>query len=156
MSLIVRTVAAAAERGGEFTAFHLRSNDDGVGEAPYGDHISITSSFWPSAKYSHVIFAGYCSPLKYEWMDARRLNIACVTHPKDGVAKQLESFNGVTIHYEISTSDLRASKRGELQTHASTGVGRQEAENIARTYFRLHVGCGAYTGLSEASNTWGR
>lgn len=31
---------------------------------------------------------------------------------------------------------------------------REEAESIAKAYFSLHVGCGAYTGISESSAAW--
>ena len=96
-------VSAVTSPSGKFTAYHLRSNDDGVGEAPYGDHIALSSSFWPTARYSHVVFADYCGPLKYQWMDEQRLKIECATDRTEGQAKRLKSFNGITIEYVIST-----------------------------------------------------
>lgn len=33
-------------------------------------------------------------------------------------------------------------------------INREEADRIAKEYFKLHVGCGAFSGLSENSDVW--
>jgi hypothetical protein len=36
----------------------------------------------------------------------------------------------------------------------SDGVSRAEAQKIAEAYFLIHVGCGAFSGISDGSNSW--
>ena len=90
---------------GSITAYELLSGNDGYGEAPYGHHIVLSSSIWPMAKYSEPrIFAGYCGPLTYSWVNSRKLLVKCTLGPKSRVAKQVETYRGITIEYEISRS----------------------------------------------------
>ena len=42
-----------------------------------------------------------------------------------------------------------------VETDGKPGVRtRKEAERVAKEYFKLHVGCGAYSGISESSGAW--
>ena len=34
------------------------------------------------------------------------------------------------------------------------GVSRSEANDIAEAYFKTHVGCGSFTGISNSDNGW--
>lgn len=49
------------------------------------------------------------------------------------------------------TEVLTALKPPEAQHGVRS---RKEAERIAQSYFALHVGCGAYTGISESREAW--
>jgi hypothetical protein len=96
-------VSSEKSPDGRITAYHLRSGNDGYGEAPYGDHVALSDSIWPMSKYSapHV-FAGYCLPLKYRWMEANKLLIDC--QGKDTrIVKKSENQGSITISYEVST-----------------------------------------------------
>lgn len=102
-----RVVASEKAPDGRMTAYHLKSGNDGYGEAPYGDHVALTDAIWPMTKYSapHV-FAGYCGPLKLRWAGPKALMIQCITEKKARVAKQTDSFGDIKIEYEFSTRDV--------------------------------------------------
>ena len=85
--------------GGKWVAYHLLSGSE-AGEAPYGDHIVVASSYWPLGQYyGEVVFAGYCgNSLEYQWLDTHQLQIDCVV---EKVTKKLDTFKEVQIEYQI-------------------------------------------------------
>src|SRR5688572_6634915 len=69
-------VSSARSPSGRMTVYHLKSNDSGVGLAPYGNHVVLSDSLFPFAKYSAPpVFAGYCTLVKYRWNGDRDLMI---------------------------------------------------------------------------------
>src|SRR5436309_5238698 len=93
------TESHAQSPDGRITAYHLASRSE-AGDAPYGDHIVLASSYLPFGQYyGQVVFAGYCeSGPKYVWKTERQLQISCET---DTVKKRIETFKEVQIEYQI-------------------------------------------------------
>lgn len=53
-----------------------------------------------------------------------------------------------------STSPPQAPAALLSQVNVTDGVSRTEAEKIAEAYFATHIGCGAYSGVTEAGDVW--
>lgn len=52
-------------------------------------------------------------------------------------------------------ADILATPASLLRyVDTSDGVSRAEANDIAKAYFLRHVGCGAYSGISELPGSW--
>lgn len=47
-----------------------------------------------------------------------------------------------------------AAKALLTTVNVSDGINLDEAQNIAKAYFLYNVGCGAYTGVTDAENKW--
>ncbi len=94
-----QTVSSKETPGGKWIAYHLQSGSE-AGEAPYGDHIVLASSYWPLGQYyGEVVFAGYCgNSLGYQWLDTHQLQLDCVG---EKVMKRPDTFKGVQIKYQI-------------------------------------------------------
>lgn len=64
---------------GQYQIHYYRSGDDGVGQAPYGDHLQISRSdgfFWNNKE--ETIFAGYCKrDVGYKWQGNEEILIIC-------------------------------------------------------------------------------
>ena len=71
-----------------------------AGDAPYGDHLVLTKSYWPFGQYyGKVIFAGYCGGRpEIRWLEKHHLKVACRA---EKVIKRLGAFKEVEIQYEI-------------------------------------------------------
>ena len=93
------TESHAQSPDGRTTAYHLASSSE-AGDAPYGDHIVLASSYLPFGQYyGQVVFAGYCvSGPKYVWKTERHFQIRCETNT---VKKRIETFKEVQIEYQI-------------------------------------------------------
>jgi len=64
---------------GEYQAQHYLSGNDGVGQAPYGDHIVLSRSHgFPWNNEKETVFAGYCKrDVEYEWEGNKRVLVWC-------------------------------------------------------------------------------
>jgi hypothetical protein len=94
--------ATAASPDTKTTAFVLTSMSDGVGLAPYGDHVVVTQSRQPTRKDLYdPIFAGHCSNgAQVMWLSDKKLKVKCVI--TDPVVRQKERFQDIEVVYEIS------------------------------------------------------
>ena len=77
---------------GYYKISHYRSNGDGVGQAPYGDHLLIShTQFSIFGNKEETIFAGYCEPkFNYEWEGNKLIKIWCKN--PEGSHKALSSL----------------------------------------------------------------
>ena len=64
---------------GQYQAHYYLSGNDGVGEAPYGDHIVLSSAnVFPWNNQEETVFAGYCKrDIEYEWEGNKRIVVWC-------------------------------------------------------------------------------
>ncbi len=93
---------------GRIIAKHLRSKDDGVGIAPYGDHLFLVPSGLSRFRgRGELVFGSYCQKgLNYAWESNIRLRISCDIDPRHhGIPKFFGSAQGVDINYEIREAD---------------------------------------------------
>ena len=58
---------------------------------------------------------------------------------------------GSTLAFPAPEDDATSLVRS---VNMADGVSRDEADRIARAYFLVHVGCGAYSGISESTGAW--
>ena len=84
---------------GKLLAYCLQSRSE-AGDAPYGDHIILTSSYLPFGQYyGDTIFAAYCEGgHKYVWLNNQMLQIECNA---EKVMKKVEVLDDVHIQYKI-------------------------------------------------------
>src|SRR5262245_3716271 len=94
--------ATAASPNTKTAAFVVTSLSDGVGLAPYGDHVVLTQSRQPTQKdLNDPIFAGYCRKgAQVTWLSDKKLKVKCVI--TDPVVRQKERFQDIEVEYEIS------------------------------------------------------
>jgi hypothetical protein len=71
--------AVSESPNGKYRVFGFRSNQDGVGHAPYGITLSLSRARWlNSPDEGYVIFGGYCrSGASAEWKSDTRIVVRC-------------------------------------------------------------------------------
>jgi hypothetical protein len=92
----------------------------------------------------------------------QHLTLVALEH--GGRAHYFEAVSFSEVHGELvatqrwalddAPKNLRALISSIEEKERYSVLTRKEAENIAQSYFKLHVGCGAYTGISESTNAW--
>lgn len=84
-----------------FVVTELRSNSEGA-HAPYGQHLVLGPRAVTHPDQAHVIFAGYCDDLQYQWVGPETIKVECATGERDPVRSLSSSAYGVAVEYSVS------------------------------------------------------
>ena len=86
---------------GHFSVTEFYSNSEG-GHAPYGQHLVLSrEKIIRHPDEGHLIFAGYCSKLNYEWNQVNNITISCHSRENAQIMAQSVMVYGIEIDLQM-------------------------------------------------------